>query len=78
MVMVVVGVVVVVVVGGFIYYNEGRLLFDFFFVIILKWYYLFLSNENWIVSFDLEEGKLLDGGEKIIYKVCVGGVEFVI
>ncbi|XP_024379119.1 rab GTPase-activating protein 22 [Physcomitrium patens] len=69
------GVAVAAAVGGFIYYNEGRLPFDLPFAITPKRYHSPLSNENWIASFDSEEGKLLDGGEKIIYKVRAGGVE---
>lgn len=67
------GVAVAAAVGGLIYYNDGRLPFDLPFS--TRRHHSPLLLENWIASFDPEEGKLLDGGAKLVRKVRSGGIE---
>lgn len=67
------GVAVAAAVGGLIYYNDGKLPFDLPFS--TRRHHSPLIAENWITSFEPEEGKLLDGGARFIHKVRSGGIQ---
>lgn len=67
------GVAVAAAVGGLIYYNEGTLPFALPFS--TRRQHSPLTAEKWSDYFDPEEGKLVDGGDRLIYKVRGGGIE---
>lgn len=67
------GVAVAAAVGGLIYYNGGEFPFELPFS--TRRYHSPLTQEKWVACFDPEEGRLLDGGEKFIYKVRGGGIQ---
>lgn len=67
------GVAVAAAVGGLLYYNEGALPFNLPFS--TRRQHSPLTAEKWEGCFEREEGRLVDGGDKVIYKVRGGGVE---
>ncbi|XP_024394750.1 rab GTPase-activating protein 22 [Physcomitrium patens] len=67
------GVVVVAAVGGLIYYNEGKLPFELSFS--SRRSHSPLNEQKWVAFFDHDQGRLLDGGDQVIYKVRGGGID---
>jgi hypothetical protein len=67
------GVAVAAAVGGLIYYHGGDLRFDLPFS--TRRHHSPLTDEDYAACFDPDEGKLLDGGERLTDKVRGGGVQ---